>query len=248
MNDPVSPLATLPEPDLRTVLNAHRDEVMALLRCALPGVIESFDDSKQSATVSVCVKAIVFNQAQTSNNQLQFTPSVVDYPALVDVPVYTMGGGDGVITFPVAKGDGCLVIFGDRSIDDWFTTGAVTPPSSARMHDLSDGFALVGFRPWTAPVTDYDMDGVALRYGATKFKAKAGGAQVVADADFSATSTNGGVIAAKAKLDLHNGSTDAKTVLQAAVTALTSLNSVKSGGDASAAITAFSTAINQLFQ
>jgi hypothetical protein len=244
----MTPLASIPEPGLRTLLNALKDEILFQTRVSVPGIIKSFDAAKQTATVAVAFKALVYNQPQATNGQLQLTPAVIDYPVLVDVPVFTHFGGKGCLTFPVSAGDTCLVVFSDRAIDGWFSTGATVPPTSSRMHDLSDGFAIVGIRPATNPVASFDTDGAALRYDDTKLKLKSGGAQVLANADFTATSANGGVVAAKAKIDLHNATTDAKTVLQAVITALTSLNSVKSGGDASAAITAASTQVNNLFQ
>jgi hypothetical protein len=50
------------------------------------------------------------------------------------------------LTFPVAEGDECLVVFASRAIDGWWQSSGVQPPIEARMHDLSDGFVLLGFR------------------------------------------------------------------------------------------------------
>ena len=43
-------------------------------------------------------------------------------------------------------GDECLVVFADRCINSWWYQGGVQPPEEIRFHDLSDGFAFVGFR------------------------------------------------------------------------------------------------------
>ena len=54
------------------------------------------------------------------------------------------------------KWDALEATFGDNAallerlsdaIDGWLTTGEESAPSAARLHDLSDGFAFVGFRP-----------------------------------------------------------------------------------------------------
>ena len=50
------------------------------------------------------------------------------------------------VPFEVNPGDACLVIFADRDIDAWFESGEAEVPPSGRMHNLSDGFAFVGFR------------------------------------------------------------------------------------------------------
>jgi len=70
-------------------------------------------------------------------------------PLLVDVPVVFPSGGGFTLTFPIAAGDDCLVVFGSRCIDAWWQAGGVQEPLEARMHDLSDGFALVG--PFSQP-------------------------------------------------------------------------------------------------
>ena len=67
-------------------------------------------------------------------------------PILPDVPVVFPGGGGFALTFPVAAGDECLVVFASRCIDAWWQSGGVGEPMEPRMHDLSDGFALVGVR------------------------------------------------------------------------------------------------------
>ncbi len=53
------------------------------------------------------------------------------------------GGGVGAI-MPVAVGDECMVVFSDRCISAWFATGQPMPLPDFRMHDISDGFVLVG--------------------------------------------------------------------------------------------------------
>lgn len=70
----------------------------------------------------------------------------MDLPILPDVPVVFPGGGGFALTFPVAAGDECLVVFASRCIDAWWQSGGVGEPMEPRMHDLSDGFALVGVR------------------------------------------------------------------------------------------------------
>lgn len=65
---------------------------------------------------------------------------------LLDCPLFFPHGGSMSITFPVAAGDECLVVFASRCIDGWWQSGGVQPQSLFRMHDLSDGFVFAGFR------------------------------------------------------------------------------------------------------
>ncbi|MCY1293660.1 hypothetical protein D9M70_429270 [compost metagenome] len=70
----------------------------------------------------------------------------VDLPLLLDCPVQFPAGGGCTLTFPVMPGDECLAVFASRCIDSWWQSGGIQAQSELRMHDLSDGFALLGFR------------------------------------------------------------------------------------------------------
>lgn len=132
-------------------LDTVKQAVNMGLRVAMPGRVLSFDPDSQ--TVSV----------QPEIQQLLADGSGEDLPPLSDVPAYCMRGGAFVVTMPIKEGDRCLVIFGDRSIDEWLESGAHAPPADYRQHDLSDGFALVGYSPRPQAIPDYNPDAAELR-------------------------------------------------------------------------------------
>ncbi|RQT08957.1 phage baseplate assembly protein V [Burkholderia contaminans] len=105
---------------------------------ALPGVIESFDDVALTCVVQPAIKIPV-----RANDGTVTTAAL---PPVVDCPVQFPSGGNCTLTFPVAQGDECLVVFASRCIDAWWQSGGVQEQAEWRMHDLSDGFALLGFR------------------------------------------------------------------------------------------------------
>lgn len=113
------------------------DGMRSGLWTAMPGIIQSFSASAVTATVQMAIKGIV--QDQTGKSQF------VNLPLLVDVPVFFPRGGNCTLTFPIAKGDECLVVFASRCVDGWFQSGGIQAPMQPRMHSMSDGFALVGF-------------------------------------------------------------------------------------------------------
>jgi hypothetical protein len=84
-------------------------------------------------------------------------------PLLVDVPIMYQGGGGYSITLPITAGDECLIIFADRCIDAWWQSGGVQAPMENRMHDLSDGFALVGVRSQPKVVPNISASNVQIR-------------------------------------------------------------------------------------
>lgn len=126
-----------PETALREALDGYRAGIWT----ALPGIIQSFQsDAGRPPTCSVqpAVKLRVRQQDGTSVS--------VALPVLVDCPVQFPAGGNCTLTFPVAVGDECLVVFASRCIDGWWQSGGVQEQAEIRMHDLSDGFVLLGFR------------------------------------------------------------------------------------------------------
>ena len=105
---------------------------------AMPGIIESYNPEQQTVSVQPTIMGLLARPEGGAD--------LVPLPILPDVPVMFFGGGGMTITTPIKPGDECLVIFADRCIDGWWWLGGVQPPSEARNHDLSDGFALVGVR------------------------------------------------------------------------------------------------------
>lgn len=122
---------------------------------SLPGIVQSFDPEAMTVTVQPSIRGRIE----------QPDGSVVSaaLPLLVDVPVVFPSGGGFTLTFPIHKGDECLVVFADRCIDSWWQSGGIGEPLEARMHNLSDGFALVG--PFSQPeaLPDVSASDVQLR-------------------------------------------------------------------------------------
>ena len=120
-------------PDLSALIDLRIKRGMSNLNCTLIGTIQEFDAATQTATISV-------------NYKRKVGKLFVEYPLLLDCPIVILSGGGSYLTFPIATGDTCIVLFCDRDIDAWFDSGQILAPNSDRIHDLSDGIALVGIR------------------------------------------------------------------------------------------------------
>lgn len=105
---------------------------------AMPGIIQSFDAVAMTCIVQPAIQALVRDEAGSLSS--------VDLPLLLDCPVQFPAGGGCTLTFPVKPNDECLVVFASRCIDSWWQSGGIQAQAELRMHDLSDGFALLGFR------------------------------------------------------------------------------------------------------
>jgi len=147
------------DPSLKDVLDMLKRDIFLSLNCHHVGIVQEFDETKQTVRATIAYKKTMLERQ--SNGTYKELPK--DYPILVDVPVVFLGGGDYAMTFPVQKGDECLILFNDRSIDDWFASSQVLPIKSPRLHSFSDGFALVGIRSIGKALSDFDTDAAVIR-------------------------------------------------------------------------------------
>ena len=79
---------------------------------------------------------------------------------------------------PVQAGDPCLVLFADRSIDAWYSTGSESAPTSPRCHDLSDGIAFVGINSLAGPLTAFPDAGAGIAYSGARLGLLGGKANI----------------------------------------------------------------------
>jgi len=206
-----APLASIAAPDMRLLLDTWMNNSALKLNCHRIGTIVSFDSAKQTASVQIAALAV-------------FGDKTVAYPVLTQCPVFVPSGGTGCLTFPVSAGDSCLVLFNDRDIDNWYESGAVVAPNTARTHDLSDGLVIVGFRHQANPIPAYSTD-VELRNNTA----------IVGLED------NG-------KISIRNQDTTLKNVMTTLITALNKLDEKSPSGSASVQIALVNTLIQQLLK
>ena len=141
--------------DLETALLAVLQGHQATVWTALPAQVTSVNLTRMTVECQVTV------QARIKQPDLSYV--WVTMPPLVDVPIVFPQGGGYILTFPIAVGDEVLVILASRCIDGWWQSGGVQIPPDFRMHDLSDGFALVGPRSQARLVGSINPSAVELR-------------------------------------------------------------------------------------
>lgn len=122
---------------------------------ALPGIIVDYDPARQTCSVQPAIQGVVTNPDGSSQT--------TDLPLLVDVPVQFPRGGGFACTFPLLAGDDVLVVFASRCIDAWWQSGGVQRAMEARMHDMSDGFAIPGPTSQPRKLNNVQTDGIELR-------------------------------------------------------------------------------------
>lgn len=178
---------------------------------ALPGRVQSFDPSKQSADI----EPLVHDTWEGEDGTNQTGP----LPVIPSVPVCFPGSGGWRVTFPVAKGDTGLLVFCSRSIDRWLSEGGSVDPQDDRTHDLSDAVFVPGLTDFGHPIDPFKNDRLTIgKVGGTQIHLKPSGTQVGTD-DAS-------------QLDWVPIGTPLKTFLTNLLTALNTLNLPVSGATA----------------
>lgn len=151
------------DPGLKDLLDLYKKDILLNFCCHHIGTLQSFNSSNQTATATINYKKTFF----LPDSQGIYQPTLVDYPLLMDCPVICLGGGTSSLTFPITQGDECLVLFNDRSIDNWFQGGAGSAVSTPRLHSFSDGIILVGLRSSAHVIGNYDATRAVLQNGET---------------------------------------------------------------------------------
>ncbi|MFT9498015.1 Gp138 family membrane-puncturing spike protein [Anaerosolibacter sp.] len=101
------------------------------IHTAVPGIIQSYDVATGLAEVK---------PATTINLD---GGRKVEYPVITGVPViFPSGmGGNASITWPIAKGDECIILFAETSIDDWLLG---SQSDDVRRFDITDAMCIPG--------------------------------------------------------------------------------------------------------
>jgi hypothetical protein len=161
MNKPVE--AIIPEIMQHLLFNVHT---------SMPCQVISFDSAKQTVNVQPCLKRKFVGQ------------DPINLPVIEDVPVQYPGSGDYWVTFDIKKDSYVLVVFSERSIEQWFLNGGIVDPLDNRRFHLSDAIAIPGINPLVDAVTflpPVEADTIAIRKkdGTQYIKLNADGAEML---------------------------------------------------------------------
>lgn len=123
-----------PEETIRVAL----EELQCRIWTAIPGIVQSYNPVAGTVEVQIAIQGV--------RALYDGSAKYVDITQLVDVPVKYSRGGGVTLTFPIAAGDEALIVFACRCIDSWWQNGGTqnVPMNASLMHDIGDGFALIG--------------------------------------------------------------------------------------------------------
>lgn len=139
-------MTSVRSPDMADIIRQAIEDRLAEVHVMLPGRIDAYDADLQKADVEPLIRRL----QETVDGEIK-----EDLPVIPGVPVVFPRAGGFKITMPIAKGDRCMLVFCERSIDTYQTgqgrrgddTTLIhqTDPGTFEMHNLSDPVALLGW-------------------------------------------------------------------------------------------------------
>lgn len=118
--------------DFSDVLKAIIRNEIGNVHTIVPGIVESYD----AAGPSIVVRPAIRKQYDDGD--------VLAMPLIYGVPVVFPRTNNCSISFPLEKDDSVLIVFSEKSLDEWVQTGEESTPSDTRIHDLTDAIAIPG--------------------------------------------------------------------------------------------------------
>lgn len=141
------------------------ERMLSRMRFVLPGVITAFSagDKRPRCSVIPATKLKV-----TLGEKVEY----IAYPEMRDVPICVpCVPGVGLLTLPIKPGTKCILVFSDRSLEEFLQTGRPGMPDppggdftiTPRQHHLSDAICIPGLITDVDTVPDWHPDNIELR-------------------------------------------------------------------------------------
>lgn len=151
------------ESSLTGAIQTVIDVAMESFNTCLPGTFETYDFSSQKASVQpMLTKKYADGVVQT------FKP-------IAEVPVMFPRTKNSGITFPISRGDGCLILFTQRSMELYLNSGEISNPGDPRKFDLSDAIAIPGLFTFNQVNLSTNNKDLEIHHNETKITIKSNG-------------------------------------------------------------------------
>ena len=114
-------------------MEAINNIIESRVHTCIPGIVNKYDPSGPTVEATIAIK-----------KELE-DGTILEAPMVVAVPVIFPRTNRCHITFPLEKGDGVLLLFSERSIEEYCQNGTVNAPQDLRRFDITDAVAIPGF-------------------------------------------------------------------------------------------------------
>jgi Phage protein Gp138 N-terminal domain len=136
-------MSTERNPSATAMHEVIQRDLQKRIRTIVPATVVSYNPATQSAAVQPAPMALYRGATNVPEPIAQ----------VADAPVAFPSGGGMTITWALLPGDPVLLLVSDRDIDRWRLSGSPYPPSTSRMHEVTDCFVWPGAGPAPDPAT-----------------------------------------------------------------------------------------------
>lgn len=121
-------------PSLDNLINGIIDKSLYELNISIPGIVIDFSSTDKTCSVQPALKRKYLNAG------------IKELPIINDVPICYPQTNDAIISFPLEKGDNVLLVFSQRSLDNWkqAASAKTVDPEDTRRNHISDAVAIPG--------------------------------------------------------------------------------------------------------
>jgi hypothetical protein len=137
--------------------------MLANVHTCMPGKIISYDPTKQKASVKPLLKRTYIDGQE------------MPFPVITEVPIVFPRAGSAGLILPVNPGDFVLLLFSERTMDQWLSKGTEATTLVERQFSINDAIAIPGLFPFTESGISTGNADVELVFNNQKIIIKANG-------------------------------------------------------------------------
>lgn len=158
----------------------------------MPAKIISYDFTTRKASV------------QPALNQKFSDDEILVLPIIHNVPVMQPASGGASINFPVKEGNTVLLVFSERSLEQWLQDGKQVTPDDPRQNNLTDAVALIGMRPFNEVSAAENNDDLLIDFDGSKIRLKPDGVVEAEATEIDLIADNVNITAPDVNIDATN--------------------------------------------
>jgi len=122
------------------IINEAITSVLDQIHTAVPGRIESYDATTKKVSVTPLIRKWLADDTKMA------------FPVIDSVPVVFPSSEDFILSYPLKQGDGCLILFSERSLEYWLSSsGEFVDPGDPRKFSISDAICIPGLFSFGKP-------------------------------------------------------------------------------------------------
>ncbi len=149
--------------ELSDVFRYAFGSLTANMHTCLPGQILLYDPILKKASVKPLIQ-----KKLTSGAYLTL-------PVITEVPVHHPSSATTLIHVPLNPGDGCILLFSERSMAEFLTLGGDSTPIDVRRFSLNDAICIPGLNSFASPGIVPDGNFFEIIHGLMSMKVNAAG-------------------------------------------------------------------------